>query len=138
MQQESRRFREFADELARTMSTEAFDILTQIGVAKPYVVGKRGRCWVTGYLWRHAYEAMLYPWHAARPDRELAESRIRKLVLRQTGDDRVVAAFCKGWKIPPSTDVTREVVHELSSVLDFCVYGPLLKEFPTTRGHSRR
>ncbi len=132
MQHVSKRFRKFSTKLAGRMSADTFDKLTYMGVWKLHRAGRRGCCWVTGYLYRHGFEALLYPRHAIRPEIELQRSRIRKLYLRQTVDDRIVASFNRGWELPPCTKLAQETVDYLASVLAFFVYGPIGRGNGTT------
>ena len=132
MERGTRRFRKFAANLARQVSADMLNTFKQIGISKYHRVGRDGRYWVTGYLWGHAFEALLIPQHAKRPETELAESRISKLWVWELTAKRLVAAFENTWNIQPTTEKAREIVDYLTTFLAFRAYGPLPRVCPVT------
>jgi hypothetical protein len=131
MQHIKKSIQELTDKLARLVSRDASDEVTELVITEVDPPGKLTRCWVTGYIERHAFEALLYPRHAIWPEIELRRSRISKLCLRELASGQIVAVFERGWGLPPTTETAREVVDYLASVLAFRVYGHLRQTYPT-------
>lgn len=125
MQQTTSRFRTFAATVASETSEEGFRLFTDMGVSQVHPIGRHGRYWVTGYLYRHAFEALLSPTHATRPETELGRSHITKIWVRQLTGDMIVAAFDERWILRPTTTKAEEVIDYLASCLSFTCYGPL-------------
>ena len=86
------------------------------------------RCWVTGYIEYHQFEALLYPRHALRPGLELGTSLISKLYVRQLANDEMVAVYERQWDLRPTTEAAQRIVDLLVSQLAELVYGSLLRQ----------
>jgi hypothetical protein len=99
--------------------------VTDLIIAEITPPNRLARCWVRGYIQDHAFQALMYPRHAQNPGWELGTSLISKLYLYQMADDRIVAAFERGWELQPTSQVVQMIVHRLASELAELVYGPL-------------
>ena len=131
MQHIKNTIQQLTSKLASLVSGDASDEVTELIITEVDPPGRLTRCWVTGYIEQHAFEALLYARHATRPEIELQRSRISKLWLRELVSGRIVAVFERGWDLPPATEAARKLVDCLASVLAFQVYGHLRQTYPT-------
>jgi hypothetical protein len=77
----------------------------------------KGRCWVSGSIQGHIFNALVFPEHASYPSYELERSRISKLDIRRQSDYELVVNFDRGWDIYPITHPTQIIVDILSCQL---------------------
>ena len=75
-----------------------------------------GGRWVTGTIAHHKFEALIFHEHAECESYELDRSRISKLCIQQIWDRKIVASFCRGWDLRPTTP-------EAQIILDILVEG---------------
>ncbi len=82
-----------------------------------------GGTWVKGSIAGHAFEALVFPEHAAEASFELDDSRISKLWLREHSTRAEVACFDRGWDREPTTDAARAIVGLLAAGLAEFIFG---------------
>lgn len=94
------------------------------------VIGKRTRgcagagTWVFGTVAGHAFEALVFPEHAAVKEYELqGDSRISKLWLKRVADNRVVFAWDRGPGTAAADAEAEAVVAFLCAGMAEHVYG---------------
>jgi hypothetical protein len=79
--------------------------------------------WVTGRVFGHRFEALVFSEHAQNPAWEIGQSRISKLWVQRRGDRFTVFNWDRGMDLEPMGPMARAIVEFLVSTLAERVYG---------------
>lgn len=82
-----------------------------------------GGTWAEGTIAGHAFEALVFPEHAADPAFELGTSRISKLSVTNLNTASEDACFDRGWRTTPTKATARAIVDLLAAGLAEMVFG---------------
>jgi hypothetical protein len=103
------------------------------------VIARRSRraagagTWVGGRVGGYRFEALVFPEHADDPSWEIGRSKISKLWVQRSSDERMVFNWDRGEDVPTADLETQEVVDLLAARLaDLIFPGPP----PPTHGGS--